>query len=127
MRRFRYGAILSERPAVTAGDAVIVLGLAAILYAGARLAFHAPKVIAGPAISLSPWVLPWYATLSAARMGAAYILGYAAFYNRTARAVLMPALDVLQSVPNLSFLPRRRRSQPSRRRSSSSSPPRRET
>src|SRR5258706_14588006 len=108
MRRFRYGAILSERPAVTAGDAVIVLGLAAILYAGARLAFHAPKVIAGPAISLSPWVLPWYATLSAARMGAAYILsllfslsyGYAAFYNRTARAVLMPASDVLHSGPS---------------------------
>ena len=31
--------------------------------------------------------------------------GYAAARNRTARTVLMPMLDVLQSVPILSFLP----------------------
>jgi len=31
--------------------------------------------------------------------------GYAAARNRTARTVLMPLLDVLQSVPILSFLP----------------------
>ena len=31
--------------------------------------------------------------------------GYAAARNRTARTVLMPVLDVLQSVPILSFLP----------------------
>ena len=46
-------------------------------------------------------------------MSAAYLLsllfslfyGYAAARNRTARTVLMPLLDVLQSVPILSFLP----------------------
>ena len=45
-------------------------------------------------------------------MAAAYFLllfslfyGYAAARNRTARTVLMPVLDVLQSVPILSFLP----------------------
>ena len=78
-----------------------------------RLAFHVPAVIAGPDISLSPWALPWYALLSVGRMAAAYFLsllfslfyGYAAARNRTARTVLMPVLDVLQSVPILSFLP----------------------
>src|SRR6185295_2433963 len=47
------------------------------------------------------------------RMAIAYVLsllfslfyGYAAARNRTARTVLMPLLDVLQSVPILSFLP----------------------
>ena len=89
------------------GDAVILLGIATILYAGIRLAFRVPAVIAGPDISLSPLALPWYAVLSVGRMAAAYFLsmlfslfyGYAAARNRTARTVLMPLLDVLQSVP----------------------------
>ena len=113
MRQFRFSPALPERPAFTPGDAVIVLGIAAILYGGARLALHVPRVIAGPDISLSPLALPWYALLSVGRMAAAYVLsmlfslfyGYAAARNRTARTVLMPLLDVLQSVPILSFLP----------------------
>ena len=113
MRQFRFSPALPETPAFTAGDVVIVLGLTTILYAGARLAFHAPAIIAGPDISLSPLALPWYALLSVGRMAAAYFLsllfslfyGYAAARNRTARTVLMPLLDVLQSVPILSFLP----------------------
>ena len=113
MRQFRFSPALPETPALTAGDVVIVLGLTTILYAGARLAFHAPAIIAGPDISLSPLALPWYALLSVGRMAAAYFLsllfslfyGYAAARNRTARTVLMPLLDVLQSVPILSFLP----------------------
>ncbi len=113
MRQFRFSPALSESPTFTAGDAVIVLGVTTILYAGARLAFHAPAIIAGPDISLSPVALPWYALLSVGRMAVAYFLsllfslfyGYAAARNRTARTVLMPLLDVLQSVPILSFLP----------------------
>ncbi len=113
MRQFRFGPALPETPTFTAGDAIIVLGLTSILYAGVRLAFHAPAIIAGPEISLSAWALPWYALLSTLRMAAAYVLsllfslfyGYAAARNRTARTVLMPLLDVLQSVPILSFLP----------------------
>jgi NitT/TauT family transport system permease protein len=113
MRRFRFSPALPQTRAFTVGDAVIVLGVATILYAGARLAFHVPTVIAGPDISLSPSALPWYALLSVGRMAAAYFLsllfslfyGYAAARNRTARTVLMPLLDVLQSVPILSFLP----------------------
>ena len=113
MRQFRFSPVLPERPAFTLGDAVIVLGIATLLYGGLRLALRVPAVIAGPDISLSPLALPWYALLSVGRMAAAYFLsmlfslfyGYAAARNRTARTVLMPVLDVLQSVPILSFLP----------------------
>jgi NitT/TauT family transport system permease protein len=95
------------------GDGFIVLAVAGLLYVGVRLAFSAPAVVAGPDISLSLSALPWYALLSTARMAAAYALsllfslvyGYAAARNRTAERVLLPLLDVLQSVPILSFLP----------------------
>lgn len=113
MRRFRFSPALPNNPAFTPGDGIILLGIATLLYAGTRLAFHVPAIIAGPEISLSPLALPWYALLSIGRMAAAYFLsllfsliyGYAAARHRTARVVLMPLLDVLQSVPILSFLP----------------------
>ncbi|HEY7321890.1 MAG TPA: hypothetical protein VIE89_30340 [Candidatus Binatia bacterium] len=38
MRQFRFSPALPERPTFTLGDAVIVLGIATILYAGMRLA-----------------------------------------------------------------------------------------
>jgi NitT/TauT family transport system permease protein len=90
-----------------------LLALASLLYVGARLALRAPAVITGPDISLSFSALPWYAFLSTGRMAAAYFLsllfsliyGYSAARNRTAERVLSPLLDVLQSVPILSFLP----------------------
>jgi len=90
-----------------------MLGLAALLYAGVRLAFAAPQSISGPAISTSPAALPWYALLSIGRMTVAYLLsllfslayGYASARHRAANRVLLPLLDVLQSVPLLSFLP----------------------
>lgn len=113
MARLRFGPVLSRRPAPGIGDALILAGIAALLYAGARLAFFAPRVIAGPEISTSPRALPWYALLSVSRMAIAYALslgfslayGYFAARNATARKVLLPLLDVLQSVPILSFLP----------------------
>ena len=113
MRRFQFSPVLAQTPAFTAGDGLILLGVASLLYVGLRLAFHAPAVIHGPEISLSPLALPWYALLSVGRMAAAYFLsllfslfyGYAAARHRGARTVLMPLLDILQSVPILSFLP----------------------
>ncbi|MCC6168575.1 MAG: ABC transporter permease subunit [Caldilineaceae bacterium] len=95
------------------GDVVVLLGIIAILYTGVRLALSAPDVVQGPDISLAFGALPWYAALSLGRMAAAYALsllftvvyGYVAAYNRRAEQVLMPLLDVLQSVPILSFLP----------------------
>ncbi|MEP0806139.1 MAG: ABC transporter permease subunit [Chloroflexota bacterium] len=97
----------------TLGDLIVILFLVALLYGGARLAFDTPAFIEGPQISLSPSTLPWYTLLSVGRMLAAYILslfftltyGRMAAYNRRAETILMPLLDVLQSVPILSFLP----------------------
>lgn len=113
MRQFRFSPALPQTPALTVGDGLVLLAIAGILYLGVRFAFAVPTVVVGPEISLSPSALPWYALFSTARMTVAYILslafslfyGYAAARNTTARGVLMPLLDVLQSVPILSFLP----------------------
>jgi NitT/TauT family transport system permease protein len=110
-RLFRVGQ--PDRPTIGPGDIIVLVGIAGLLYAALRLAIRAPAVIQGPLISLAPSALPWYAGLSVARMAAAYILsllfalayGYLAAYNRRAEIVLIPLLDVLQSVPILSFLP----------------------
>lgn len=99
--------------AFTWGDFVVILLVAILLYGGVRLAFDAPLEVRGPVISLEPGVLPWYTLLSLGRMAAAYALsllftlvyGRVAAYNYRAEQVLMPLLDVLQSVPILSFLP----------------------
>ncbi|MCC6393560.1 MAG: ABC transporter permease subunit [Bryobacterales bacterium] len=95
------------------GDAVALAAVTTLVYAGVRLAFNAPLVMRGPAISLSPVHLVFYAGLSFTRMLHAYVLsviftlayGYAAAYNRRAERFLIPLLDILQSVPILSFLP----------------------
>jgi NitT/TauT family transport system permease protein len=64
-------------------------------------------------IDLSPGALPGYALLSLARGLAAYLLSLAftlayatwAARDRTAERILLPALDVLQSIPVLGFMP----------------------
>ena len=64
-------------------------------------------------ISRSPLALPGYAALSLLRITIAYILslgftlvyGYIAAYNPKAEKFMIPLLDVLQSIPVLSFLP----------------------
>jgi NitT/TauT family transport system permease protein len=113
MRRTRFTLALPTTPPFTVGDGAILFTLAGLMYLATRLAFHAPTVITGPTISLEPSALPWYALLSVGRMSAAYALsllfslsyGYIAARRHNAEKVLMPLLDVLQSVPILSFLP----------------------
>lgn len=103
----------TPRRAFGPGDILALLIVLTVLYVGTRLAFNAPAVIAGPDINLSPGALPWYAALSLGRMVAAYVLsliftlfyGRVAAYNARAEQVMIPLLDVLQSVPILSFLP----------------------
>jgi NitT/TauT family transport system permease protein len=64
-------------------------------------------------ISLSPRALPLYAFYSVVRIGLAYLLslvfaiayGYIAAYNKRAESLMIAALDILQSIPVLSFLP----------------------
>ncbi|MCL6556508.1 MAG: ABC transporter permease subunit [Burkholderiales bacterium] len=113
MRRLDFPLSLPARPPLTWGDAVVLAAIGAVVWLGARLAFHAPAVVKGPEISLAASALPWYAALSFLRMLAAYGLsllfavsyGLYAAHNRRAERVLLPLLDVLQSVPILSFLP----------------------
>lgn len=109
----KFGTGLSLARFTTWADAVVLGAIGVLIYTGVELAGRAPQVIKGPEISLAPVALPYYAALSVSRMAAAYILsavftlvyGYIAAKNRTANRVLIPLLDVLQSVPILSFLP----------------------
>jgi NitT/TauT family transport system permease protein len=63
-------------------------------------------------IDLSPLALPGYAARSLLRMFLAFgasilftlVYGYVAAYNRRAEKILVPLLDILQSVPVLGFL-----------------------
>lgn len=115
MRRLAVKLLAPQLPlrSFTWGDLVVSLVVTVVVYVGVRLAISAPTVLKGPEISLSLTVLPWYALLSIGRMVAAYTLsllftllyGYAAARYRRAEPILLPLLDVLQSVPILSFLP----------------------
>lgn len=100
-------------PFLKRADAFVVaalVGIIALIIAGAgRAEQHTQSVV----ISLSPWVLPLYATYSLLRMTAAYILslvftlvyGHIAATNKNAARFMVPILDILQSIPILSFLP----------------------
>jgi len=74
------------------------------------VSFSPPQVV--PSVSLDPHRLPEYAARSTLRMFIAlaasflftFAYGYAAARNRYAERVLIPLLDILQSVPVLGFL-----------------------
>ncbi len=98
----------------TFADAVILLSLAILFSGGLTLATRVTgQTVTVEKISLTPGALPIYTLYSVARMLAAYVLsilftlfyGRMAAYNRRAERIMMPLLDVLQSVPILSFLP----------------------
>jgi NitT/TauT family transport system permease protein len=101
------------RRSLSWADGIVLIGILVLITIGVRLAIETPPEISGPSISLSPGVLPLYAGLSLLRMLAAYVLsflfglvyGRVAAYNRSADVIMLPLLDVLQSVPILSFLP----------------------
>jgi NitT/TauT family transport system permease protein len=95
-------------------DLSVFAGLLAILYAlfaSGRIWFAAFTPVAN--ISSSPRALPLYAAYSAVRIAIAYILallfalayGLAAAKSERAAKVMLPLLDILQSIPVLSFLP----------------------
>ena len=92
---------------------IFILGIA-LLYSVVELA----KYWSGPLtpqvdIDLRARALPLYALYSVLRISIAYFLslgftlvyGYIAAYNRRAERFMVPLLDVLQSIPVLSFLP----------------------
>src|SRR5690349_19978735 len=104
----------TSRRRATIVDGVLQLSLAVLFYGGLTLATNFGRYQpAVEQISLVPSALPLYTLFSVTRMLAAYILsllftwfyGRMAAYNLRAERVMMPLLDVLQSVPILSFLP----------------------
>ena len=90
----------------------LVLGLLALVAWGGWAVSARYQVGQPLAISLDPWALPAYALHTVLRMAWALVaslvfsLGYAALAakSRQAEKILIPLLDVLQSVPILGFL-----------------------
>ncbi|GLV53631.1 ABC transporter permease [Dictyobacter sp. S3.2.2.5] len=100
------------------GLGFIDLGIALVLIAAVSLIIMAASRWTAPLnpaiqINLSPTALPVYAGYSFLRMLLAYILsliftfiyGHIAATNKRANMVMVPLLDILQSIPILSFLP----------------------
>ena len=89
---------------------LVLLGLLARAGSEAMVSFQPPQV--SPTVSLDPRQLPDYALRSTLRMFIALgcatlfslIYGSLAAHNRRAERVLIPLLDILQSVPVLGFL-----------------------
>ena len=107
------------RPAVTRrpswlAEFFFAVAFAAIMYGLVRVAqrWQAP-LQSTVEISLSLWALPRYTLLSLVRGFVAYgcslafavVYGYVAAHRPRAERVLLPLLDILQSVPVLGFLP----------------------
>ena len=90
--------------------AAILAGIYAVL---ATVRYWMGVVTPAAHISRSPAALPAYAFYSLVRMAAAYLLslvfavayGYIAANNRRVEMVMIAVLDILQSIPVLSFLP----------------------
>ncbi len=95
-------------------DLTVAMGLLAGFYAVLQIArYWLSGAVPEVEISQSPTMLPLYAFYSCVRIGVAYLLsllfavgyGYVAAYNKRVEALMIATLDILQSIPVLSFLP----------------------
>lgn len=95
-------------------DTPIFLAALAIFYAVVSFSRYGVGPVNTQAeIQLHPGALPKYAVFSLIRIAIAYLLsllftfvyGYIAAYNAKAERFMVPLLDILQSIPVLSFLP----------------------
>ncbi|MEA1653109.1 ABC transporter permease subunit [Nitrospirillum sp. BR 11164] len=90
----------------------LVLGLLALLVFGGHEVAQPLSQLERTPITLDPWTLPYYALRTTLRMMAAlgasllFTLVYAPLAVKSQRAgqILIPALDILQSVPVLTYL-----------------------
>jgi NitT/TauT family transport system permease protein len=108
------GGVWHQRAAGWRDLAAVLLVLTIIILVGAGARQMVAPLVAGeqPEISLSPLALPAYALRTTLRMLAALVASliftftYATFAAKSRRAevVLIPLLDVLQSVPLLGYL-----------------------
>jgi len=116
LNRFFFPPAVTRRPSSWVADGLLILGTLAFLGVVARLSsgafvrFYPPDLV--PQISLDPANLPYYAGRTVLRMfialacstGFAIGYGYLAAHRRRWEQVLVPLLDILQSVPVLGFL-----------------------
>ncbi|HUJ08733.1 MAG TPA: ABC transporter permease subunit [Verrucomicrobiae bacterium] len=95
-------------------DVLVLAALGAIIYGLIAVGSEFSGVLRPVVeINLSPWALPRYTMLSLFRGFAAYFIslvftlvyGYVAAYNQRAERIMVPLLDILQSIPVLGFLP----------------------
>lgn len=104
----------SGRAPFTLYDVPVALGVFALIYALVTVGegMVQPVVPDSLAISLDAVHVPYYLLRSVARMFIAYaaslaftfVFGSLAAHNRTAEKVIIPTIDILQSVPVLGFL-----------------------
>jgi NitT/TauT family transport system permease protein len=95
-------------------DALILVGISALVLSAASVAqeWRQPRNLVVD-ISLSAWALPKYTLYTFARAWIAYLIslgftlvvGSWAYYDERARRFILVALDILQSLPVLAFLP----------------------
>ena len=112
--RLTTGSLQVRRPSTAIIDLVMFAGAMALFYGiiSAARTWFAPFT---PTVEIhrDPRYLPVYAGYSLLRIFLAYVLsllftlvyGYVAAYNKRAEKFMVPLLDVLQSIPVLSFLP----------------------
>lgn len=95
-------------------DAAVIVAAVSVVFAAVDVAHEWREPLRHAVeIDLSPWALPQYALFSLARGWIAYgfslvftlVVASWAFYDVRARRFVLPALDVLQSIPVLGFLP----------------------
>src|SRR5689334_21052743 len=94
-------------------DILVLLGVVGLLFGLIDLAGEWTDRQAVEKIDISPWALPRYTFYSLSRGLLAYALsllftlvyGYWAAKDQVAERVLVPLLDILQSIPVLGFLP----------------------
>ena len=102
-------------PQLTVRDAVVfalVIGGLALVAVGGHQTLQPLSVTVTTPISLDPWVLPGYALRTTLRMLAAMVVSLLftfafavmAAKSRRAELLLVPLIDILQSVPVLGFL-----------------------
>jgi NitT/TauT family transport system permease protein len=106
--------LLRAAPHAWAIDALLLCAAGAAFYVLLAIApreFH--RATPSVTIDLRPGALPGYTLLSFLRMCGGFaisllftfVVGYAAAHHKGVARVVVPALDILQSIPVLSFLP----------------------
>ncbi len=108
-----WGVFPAAAPSLLKDLPILIAGLA-LFYGLLTFAHYGVGPVNTQAeIHLYPGALPKYALFSVVRIAIAYLLslaftlvyGYLAAYNPKAERIMVPLLDILQSIPVLSFLP----------------------